>query len=516
MTKLYPLLLSFCAVLAVNAQSSPDQPAELRQGHNSVTVDWNSFRQTNYYTYTATAGDELLSLSLPTENATVVATTSPGDYIDSDISYMLLGDAAENTALFRCYAPLEATVYLKVSFQTWGLPEGTTDADIEVWSEACQINYGLDPGNPIAVTDGQAAFLPLTAQVDPPYLPIPVYVSYTAAKSGWLYLNFAPSVTSVHYSSSIDGTYTLLKHEYLHENGKTVGAKAKMEVQQGEQLLFKIAGFNAVMLSTSIENPEPGTTCDFPLDIVPGEITLPADAGDYYYRFTPDREGFAELTSESRIPAGFIEVAMDCQGTGSFAIRDFIHLRTWVYDRMEYLVHINKVVPTEADETFTLSVTDALPCDDPYTAEGMIPGETYTTVPFAGTYYYRITAPADTERIIKLTPLAQPQHEDTRVNLHEASDLSLSVARGLDLSYPTVPGREYILKWTVFDTANEIPFMISLDQVNSVHDIMSPDSNAGVLIFRPDGTCAGSRVDELSPGLYIISTPTSTAKTIIK
>ncbi len=83
MTKLYPLLLSFCAVLAVNAQSSPDQPAELRQGHNSVTVDWNSFRQTNYYTYTATAGDELLSLSLPTENATVVATTSPGDYIDS-------------------------------------------------------------------------------------------------------------------------------------------------------------------------------------------------------------------------------------------------------------------------------------------------------------------------------------------------------------------------------------------------------------------------------------------------
>lgn len=114
----------------------------------------------------------------------------------------------------------------------------------------------------------------------------PVYTAYTCTEDGWLFLRFQPSVTQIEYASDCNGTFKRLKHEYIYDHGKTVGAKAMMEVKKGDSFIFRISGFNAAMMSATVENPTDGTSCDFPIDIVPGTIALPAEAGDYYWRLT--------------------------------------------------------------------------------------------------------------------------------------------------------------------------------------------------------------------------------------
>lgn len=530
MKKLY--LIAFASLLsaAMNAQGTPESPQPITDGEYTLTIDDGNFRQTMYYVYTAGDENRLLSMTLPTTSAAVTASYTSGNHDTSDISTFCVPDNSNETTLFSCFAPKDTPVYLRVVLQTLAFPAGTTSASMQVTSEPCAINHGLDCTEPIQAHDGTTVFLPLTVQVDPPFMPVPVYVAYTAEHDGWLYLNFKPSVTSVYYASSCDGTFTMLKHEYITENGRTTGAKALIQVEKGEFLIFKISGFNGTMLTTVLENPVPGTSCDFPLDITEGEHPLPAEAGDFYYRITPATEGYIELNSNAPLADGYVEVMMDCNKFGSFTIYDDFHLRTWVYDRMEYLVHIAKGA-TDEGATFSLAVTEPLPCDEPDTAEILTPGEEYTTPPYAGTYYYKISAPAE-RSTLKLQTLAEPENNDTRVNLHAPDDLFISLARGLALTYDAEPSAEYILKWTVFDNDHALPFKIIFDKNTGVESADSEGvriaagsgyaeisgSDVPVRIYAPDGrpeaemTVNGTVRIPLPAGIHIVSCGSCTTK----
>ncbi|MDE6297666.1 MAG: T9SS type A sorting domain-containing protein, partial [Muribaculaceae bacterium] len=461
------------ASLTTTAQGTAAAPEALTEGTKTVAIDEYGYRQVFYYSYTSNDEDRLLSLTLPTSTASVIVSYTGGDPYQSEFPSFCVGDDETSTTSFACYAPKEKTIYLKVTLQVLAFPAGTTSAEITVNSTPCENNDGRDLNNPIKAQDGSTVFLPLNVDTEPPFLPMPTYVSYTVEHDGWLYLNFKPSVTSIYYryQDEENEDFTFLKSEYVMENGKTVGTKAILKVDKNDKILFEIKGFNGDMLTTTLENPDPGTSCDFPLLIEePGLIAIPDEPGDWYWAYTPAHEGFIELTSDLNLEGGHIEVMMDCNHTGTFTIYDDFHLRAWVYDRIQYLIHLKKDVDSE-NAQYLMALSKPLPCDDFDTAENLVSGQEYTTPDFAGTYYYRIAPSADKFRNLVLRTDATDLDSRTRVNLYDEEDLAETLARGLDMKYKLEPAKAYILKWTVFDNETAIPFTVTLtDDTSGVAD----------------------------------------------
>lgn len=520
--------------LMASAQGTATQPEAVTDG--AVTLPVNGMNAvTAYYSYTSTDDDRLVTFTLPSPVATVVASATPGNKIDSDIPNMQLPDFTSETTIVKCLAPKDEPVYLKVSFPALSFAPDAVETVINVSSEVYEINYGLSCSEPIAVDD-KAVFLPLTMMVEPPFIPTPVYASYTAEKDGWLYLRFQPSVTMIEYASDCNGEFKRIKHEYVMQNNKTVGAKAMMEVKAGESFIFRVTGFNAAMMTASVENPEPGTSCDFPIDITAGEITLPAEAGNYYWRLTPENEGCIEITSDAGLTGGMVEVMMDCNGTGSFAVYNYLHLRTWVWDRMEYLIHINKATATAEAENVNVALVAPQSYDDIGLAETLVAGETYSTPNFAGEYYYRVVAPGE-GYTFKLTTLNNPEDEFTRVNLYNPDEMSVSVAKGFDMSYELSAGVEYLLKWTVFDVDNAMKFKIALDNTGAAIEsteveAVEIETVKGAVVVTGYGVLAtvtdtagrlvgqtvvnGNATINAEPGVYVVKAGETTTKVMVK
>lgn len=534
--RMFTIAVSSLLCLSAAAQGTATAPEELTTGTKTIAIDEAGFRQVFYYSYTADE-DCLLSLTLPTASAAVVASYTGGDIYQSEFPTYCIGSEATASTSFACFAPKGKPVFLKITLQVLAFPPGTTSAEIAVAAEPYELNNGQNIAEPVAMQDGMTKFLPLEVDTEPPFLPIASYMAYTVEHDGWLYLNFTPSVTSIYYRHPDEDTFTYLKGEYILENGKTVGTKAFMQVTKDESLLFEIKGFNGAMLTTTLENPDPGTSCDFPLAIdEPGLIAIPDEAGDWYWSYTPPKEGFIEITSDMPLTDGHIEVMMDCSHTGSFTIYDEFRLRAWVYDRIDYLIHLKKENVTEGAQ-FMMQLTDALPCDDSFTAPDMESGMEYTTPAFAGTYYYRIAESADKVRDLALHTSASDLDSRTRVNLYYATDLAETLARGLDMTYTLDPGKAYIMKWTVFDNNKAIPFSITLtDKSSSIDEIKSDVTRVSVdgkrvtlsgndvraEIYTTDGRCIFSKVINgsantvMETGVYVVKIGDESVKIIVK
>lgn len=534
--KLLTTFLASLMALATMAQGTAAAPEVLTDGTHTIAIDETAFRQILYYSYTSADEDRLLSIELPTANAQVIADFSGGNPFQSEFPTFCFGNDNEQITGFACYAPKGKTVYLKVTLQVLAFPPGTTSAEIKVSSTPCEANNGQDMSKPFVCSDGSTVFLPLEVGTESPFLPVATYVSYTVEHDGFLYLNFTPSITSIYYRHPADDSFTILKAEYVLDNGKTVGSKAILEVKKGEQLLFEIKGFNGTMLTTTLENPEPGTSCDFPLALEgPGLVAVPDEPGDYYWSFTPTNEGNVELTSDMPLENGYIEVMMDCNFTGSFTINNILWLRTWIYDRMEYLIHLKKESSTK-DAQFNLTLTEALPCDKRYTADNLQDGREYKTPDFAGTYYYRINAD-DKTRDIKLNTLASDLDSRTRVNFYDEEFPGETLARGLDMKYTMQPGVSYILQWTVFDNKVAIPFNVSIipqqSGIETAHsqtpelklsgNILTITANNHIAeVYTTEGKniwrskVAGNATVSLAPGIYIVRVGEEIDRIIVK
>lgn len=473
MTKLFLSVIALFTAICSFAQTY----IPLHEGELTLNFNPDIFRQVYYFKYYSES-DRLLELELPTPTAEVIVSTTEGDKTQSDIPAAVVRYNSTSSTCATCPVEAGETVYLTITLQT---------SDILLLPDLKSMtvsSYEYTPTGDIAdININNPSFLTL-GQNPETFLLEPVYVNFTAPQSGWLYLNFAPSITQLEYRRPDDDKFTYLKHEYLLDGSKTIGAKALLQVSKDEELTFKVSGFNPVLLSWSIENPEPGTTWDFPINIEPGQIELPAAAGDYFYRITPSEESFIQITSDSNIPGGYVQVSFDSNGTGSFYVDDFIHLRTLVYGRMEYLIHFNKPQASAEPQSVNIALTKPLECDDRFDGQPIEPGTTYATPSFMGTYYYRISIPQSGNHEISLTTLTQPQKANTRVNLYAIDDLGTTLARGLDLKYNAGAGSEYILQWTVFDVDNAIPFKVDLHLLTVSYRLKKYPHAPNIMIFR--------------------------------
>lgn len=524
------MMLAAGAVSAANATF--DDPAPLTAGNNAIPV--SGIRATGYYTYTA-ATDELITVTIPMSEASLYVSRTPQQNpIESEIKLMTRKFTEENYVRFIFFAPKNEKLYLKASFIAWDLPEGTTSVNMTMSAQTFRYQEARTCNDAIDLNSGKDFYyLPLSFGDD--MVPSPVYLSFTTTQSGYLYLNFEPSVTEIRYASDCSEEFVPLKHSYITEGGQTIGASAHIEMMKGQHFVFRVTGFTPALVRVEEVDPAPGTMCDFPIDIEPGEIALPAEAGDYYWRIKPKERGYIEINSDLSIPGGYVQVMYDCAGTNSFTIRDELTLRSFVYENMEYLIHISKPEATPEGASFKVSVGPELPCDNFDTAEVISPGQTVSTLPYAGTYYYKAHSPELIGSELVLNTKVTPGDERTRVNLYKADNDFETVARGLDLRYTVEPATDYVIKYTVFDNRLAIPFEFTFEGgYNSIDEIADTPGEIyplpeGIKVTSPgyaavfDTTgrlvagaeSASDKFFSLTPGCYIVSVNGSEIRKVI-
>lgn len=529
MAKIYRIVLALMLAATFPAMASAlatfEDPAPLVPGDNSIPCD--GIRATGYYTYTAPE-DMLLTVLIPVMDANLYVSTTPEESpYESEIRLMKRQFPSEGSVRYGFMARKGVALHIKVTFLAWDLPEGTESVTMQVTGTPMPYNNATQCDSPLDLNSAETVYLELAFDED--LNPTPAYLSYEAPKSGYLYLDFEPSVTEVRYAASCSDEFMRLKHIYITEEGQTVGAQCHLEVDKGEKVLFRVTGFDPSLVSTRLLDPIPGTACDFPLPLEAGTLTLPAEAGDYYWDFHPNERGNIEVTSSEPLPGGFVEVMMDCSGWGSFTIYDALRLRTFVYDRIDYILHIHKAESTPAEQTFNVAFTPELPLDSFDPAQEITPGTEYTTPAFAGTYNYKVESPDLIGAELRLATAVTPESPDTRVNLYRADAPGETIARGLNLTYTVEPSTEYVLCFTVFDVDLAIPFTVTfeggkpnLDAVDTaVGDEVDVRTEAGGIMIAGDCLAtvtdmagrniatmqvAGETHIPLAPGVYIIST----------
>lgn len=505
--KLHTLILATMTFLSASSQTFSD-PAELTPGEVPLPVD--GIRATGFYTYTAPT-DQLLTMYIPSPDATLFVSDQPQENPKySELPVMSRRMTDDNCMRYRLLAPKGKQLFMKTSFICWDLPESGAFS-INVATEDIEYKDGYSSTDPIMGTEDQTIYLPLTVDSDDSLKP--VYVSFDTDRYGYVTLDFEPSVTQVDYAYGDSDDFSYLKHNYVMENNQTVGAKAMLPIKPGEHIVFRIKGFTPSILKLKQIDPEPGTICEFPLDVEPGMITLPAEACDFYYRIKPQEESYLEITSPYSLPGGLVRVMMDCNGFGAFTIYDELTLRAHVWDNMEYIIHVSKPVATARPEEFELKLTPELPSDSFYDAENIEPEKRYETLPFAGIYYYRITAPDLIGAKLKLNTLGTPADSRTRASLFDADNDFDVIATGLNLEYTVKPTASYILKYSVFDNRLALPFSYSFEGGESGIGEIEEGTTARyetIKVSTPDGKriaefqSESEMLRELRPGVYIV------------
>lgn len=480
-------IAAFCS-LPMMAQATFEAPARLEQGENILPVE--GYRAIGFYDFKATE-DCLVTIILPTADSQVFLSTTPQENpTTSELPVMTRRYPDQEEMRIRFIARAGEQLYLKLSFLTWVRPEEGYYTFTTTLSPVT-LGGGTSPEDAIQGTDGEEIYLPLS--IDENSLMTPVYVTYHANQYGYLFLNFEPSVTQVKYRlGDGEGEFQPLPHTYLYDQGSAYGAKAQIEIEPGLEATFAVTGFSPAVLIFEAVDPDPGTMCEFPIDITPGRVVLPAAAGDWYYRITPEEEGCLEINSPYTLPEGYVQVMMDCNGFNAFTITGELTLRTFVWDRMEYLIHISKPTATAEDEPFEVVIGPELPCDMFQTAEPIAPGERISTPAYAGTYYYKINAPDLIDSTLKLTTYTTPGDDRTRANLYTADDSVETIARGLDMTYVVEPMAEYVLKYTVFDNRQPIEFSIAFEGGHSGIESIESEEGRGEEWFTPEGIRVGN------------------------
>lgn len=437
------------------AQSDFNNPAQLTVGENLLPV--SGIRATGFYTFQAKT-DCLVTLTLPSGDAQVFLSSTPEENPTySTLPVMVRKYPEEERQRARFAVNAGETRYLKISFISWELPEGGTYTFTMAWKSIC-LTGGETPATAQQPGLEEDFYLPLTIGTDD--LLLPSYFSLTTPQYGYLYLDFEPSITQLKYRNGEEGEFKTLRHTYLSDNGQVYGAQAILEITPGEDLTFEATGFTPAVGRLKVVDPEPGTLCEFPIDIEPGVFSIPAEEGEWYFRIKPTEEGYIQIDSPWSLPGGYVEVMMDCNGFGGFKINGELSLRCFVWDNMEYLIHISKVEPTAKDTPFTVSINPPLDCDSFDTAALVTPGEEISTPPYAGTYFYRVQAPDLIGSQLQLHTLTVPGDSRTRANLFAADNDTDTLARGLQMEYEVERDAEYVVQYTVFD--NRLPLLFSI------------------------------------------------------
>lgn len=496
MRKVLLFATALCLSSAAMAQTSIESALDAQKGENTYKVESSEAKNT-YWKFTA--DKNYLAKVTPlsgSSNVPTVFTSVEGT--DS----LTLGGAGLNYPS-KAYALEKGKTYYFIMNMT-----GESGFKLDL-SEMYSYGKGLSQENPAELKLGEELYLgnPLGAQ----YESTTAYISYTAEKTAQLQISFSGYVPNATVNGTTVTTYDQTTGAYM--------LKASVEKGQTYSIALNLQG--GVVANSKLVEVKAGSL-EMPFALNEGENKVPAEMGDYYFTYTPTKTGYLNISSDAVLAGGQVKVYTSLSNityqqvaasseAGTYNVRVEIP-----YTGSTYYIVVNKLQDSAAEDVIKAEMQDYQPGETVNSAFELTELPVENTLPSAkGTYYYKLTVPANTEKFVTVETDATLDAATSILfyNQQNGEYGAATVKDGLLKTY--VGGQSYDITYILKVTANEdnpLAFKVSYLDVEKGSLVTNPAEAVageneitieGTEYFKYTATKDGKLNVEVEPGVTV-------------
>ena len=437
MRKVLLFATALCLSSVAMAQTSIQSALNAQKGQNTFKVESSEAKNT-YWKFTA--DKNYLAKVSPLSGSSNVPTVFTS--VEGTDSLTLGGAGLKYTS--KAYALEKGKTYYFVMNMT-----GESGFNLDL-SEMASYGKGLSQEDPVELKVGEELFLgdPLGAQ----YANTTAYVTYTAEKTAQLQFSFSSYLSG----ATVNGNY--ISAQYDQTAG---GYVLKVSVEKGKTYTIALNLQGSVIANSKLVEVKAGSL-EMPFALNEGENKVPAEMGDYYFTYTPTKTGYLNISSDAVLAGGQVKVYSSLSNityqqvaasseAGTYNVRVEIP-----YTGSTYYIVVNKLQDSAAEDVIKAEMQEYQPGETVNTAFELTNLPAEKTLPSAkGTYYYKLTVPANTDKFVTV---------ETGANLDAATSIlfynqqngeygAATVKDGLLKTY--VGGNSYDITYILKVTANE-------------------------------------------------------------
>ena len=496
MRKVLLFATALCLSSAAMAQTSIKSALDAQKGENIFTVEGSEAKNT-YWKFTA--DKNYLAKVTPlsgSSNVPTVFTSVEGT--DS----LTLGGAGLNYPS-KAYALEKGKTYYFIMNMT-----GESGFKLDL-SEMYSYGKGLSQENPAELKLGEELYLgnPLGAQ----YESTTAYITYTAEKTAQLQISFSGYVPNATVNGTTVTTYDQTTGAYM--------LKASVEKGQTYSIALNLQG--GVVANSKLVEVKAGSL-EMPFALNEGENKVPAEMGDYYFTYTPTKTGYLNISSDAVLAGGQVKVYTSLSNityqqvaasseAGTYNVRVEIP-----YTGSTYYIVVNKLQDSATEDVIKAEMQDYQPGETVNSAFELTELPVENTLPSAkGTYYYKLTVPANTEKFVTVETDATLDAATSILfyNQQNGEYGAATVKDGLLKTY--VGGQSYDITYILKVTANEdnpLAFKVSYLDVEKGSLVTNPVEAVageneitieGTEYFKYTATKDGKLNVEVEPGVTV-------------
>ena len=496
MRKVLLFATALCLSSAAMAQTSIESALEAKKGDNTFKVESSEAKNT-YWKFTA--DKNYLAKVTPLSGSSNVPTVFTSvERTDS----LTLGGAGLNYPS-KAYALEKGKTYYFIMNMT-----GESGFKLDL-SEMYSYGKGLSQENPAELKLGEELYLgnPLGAQ----YESTTAYITYTAEKTAQLQISFSGYVPNATVNGTTVTTYDQTTGAYM--------LKASVEKGQTYSIALNLQG--GVVANSKLVEVKAGSL-EMPFALNEGENKVPAEMGDYYFTYTPTKTGYLNIFSDAVLAGGQVKVYTSLSNityqqvaasseAGTYNVRVEIP-----YTGSTYYIVVNKLQDSAAEDVIKAEMQDYQPGETVNSAFELTELPVENTLPSAkGTYYYKLTVPANTEKFVTVETDATLDAATSILfyNQQNGEYGAATVKDGLLKTY--VGGQSYDITYILKVTANEdnpLAFKVSYLDVEKGSLVTNPAEAVageneitieGTEYFKYTATKDGKLNVEVEPGVTV-------------
>lgn len=496
MRKVLLFATALCLSSAAMAQTSIKSALDAQKGENIFTVEGSEAKNT-YWKFTA--DKNYLAKVTPLSGSSNVPTVFTS--VEGTDSLTLGGAGLKYPS--KAYALEKGKTYYFIMNMT-----GESGFKLDL-SEMSSYGKGLSQENPAELKLGEELYLgnPLGAQ----YESTTAYITYTAEKTAQLQISFSGYVPNATVNGTTVTTYDQTTGAYM--------LKASVEKGQTYSIALNLQG--GVVANSKLVEVKAGSL-EMPFALNEGENKVPAEMGDYYFTYTPTKTGYLNISSDAILAGGQVKVYTSLSNityqqvaasseAGTYNVRVEIP-----YTGSTYYIVVNKLQDSAAEDVIKAEMQDYQPGETVNTAFELTELPVEKTLPSAkGTYYYKLTVPANTEKFVTVETDATLDAATSILfyNQQNGEYGAATVKDGLLKTY--VGGQSYDITYILKVTANEdnpLSFKVSYLDVEKGSLVTNPAEAVvgdneitveGTEYFKYTATKNGKLNVEAAPGVTV-------------
>jgi len=496
MRKVLLFATALCLSSAAMAQTSIESALDAQKGENTFKVESSEAKNT-YWKFTA--DKNYLAKVSPLSGSSNVPTVFTS--VEGTDSLTLGGAGLKYPS--KAYALEKGKTYYFIMNMT-----GESGFNLDL-SEMSSYGKGLSQENPVELKLGEELYLgnPLGAQ----YESTTAYITYTAEKTAQLQISFSGYVPNATVNGTTVTTYDQTTGAYM--------LKASVEKGQTYSIALNLQG--GVVANSKLVEVKAGSL-EMPFALNEGENKVPAEMGDYYFTYTPTKTGYLNISSDAVLAGGQVKVYTSLSNityqqvaasseAGTYNVRVEIP-----YTGSTYYIVVNKLQDSATEDVIRAEMQDYQPGETVNTAFELTELPVENTLPSAkGTYYYKLTVPANTEKFVTVETDATLDAATSILfyNQQNGEYGAATVKDGLLKTY--VGGQSYDITYILKVTANEdnpLAFKVSYLDVEKGSLVTNPAEAVageneitieGTEYFKYTATKDGKLNVEVEPGVTV-------------